>query len=638
MIHRWSWRRFLCCLSILTALSLIPRTADAWVPLEGGEEEGPIGGPGDGGGESPPDLEPEPPSPFFFDTPAHTAAAGRVWETNACVREGDRIRLEEVRRWINDPDCLYNTCEGANDITAPQGTDSYRIAFLRSVCWACRNPDHFGSNFFPGWNGRGSLGNSFAAAWTPADNSTAEIVMRTKAQELASQATTAELRKPALQMAFQACHYLTDRMACGHRTGNVFCDPSGQSPASQQCKEFVERNTGLLNGVLNLPDTAILAATHYVCQGFALPPAVTEKLEPYFGPLDLSCGPLLQAGGWTPTASLAYAAQERFLRHHSAGRELLGDTNNHRSICDSHCTSGECLAGQPGQPQPNSSAVQELADACDRLVQDVCDRFPKNRKIVAKTCTRTGEGSAYVTTACVDAPAAPDGSGTPVGYTDCSEAMQHEEEVPEPSECHLNGATCGDGVCGPGESTTSCCSDCGCASPGFTCADNACSCVSVAYGECGTVIDNCGTVHNWGPCFPGQTCVANLCQDQTAGCGNGICEASESHDSCCTDCGCAWPGFSCTGNSCSCVSVVYGECGSKIDNCGSWQNWGSCPSGLSCVNNLCQPGGGDGGGGGGGGGGSGGCDEDGDGFVTPQECVGACGGSLEGGNCVLLQD
>jgi hypothetical protein len=76
--------------------------------------------------------------------------------------------------------------------------------------------------------------------------------------------------------------------------------------------------------------------------------------------------------------------------------------------------------------------------------------------------------------------------------------------------------TCGDGACNGTESSSTCCTDCGC--PG------------------------------------GYACLGNTCQAVQT-CGDGRCTGSETSDSCCRDCGCPG-GHACNGSACECQGAT----------------------------------------------------------------------------------
>ncbi|MBR58928.1 MAG: hypothetical protein CMH54_13030, partial [Myxococcales bacterium] len=107
--------------------------------------------------------------------------------------------------------------------------------------------------------------------------------------------------------------------------------------------------------------------------------------------------------------------------------------------------------------------------------------------------------------------------------------------------------SCGDQICGPDESSTNCCTDCGCAE-GFSCIDNQCS---IATEEC----------------------------------GNGICEGDldENCTTCPLDCGCG-EGQECLEDGSCCEPDCNGQvCGE--DGCGG--SCGSCPLGTGCLDGQC---------------------------------------------------
>ena len=88
---------------------------------------------------------------------------------------------------------------------------------------------------------------------------------------------------------------------------------------------------------------------------------------------------------------------------------------------------------------------------------------------------------------------------------------------------------CGDGACTSGESSASCCSDCGCPA-NYTCEENSCQEIK----RNGTVIIR--------PFFPTFELIKF--------CGDGVCSAGETSSSCCMDCDCPAGKF-CINNSCT---------------------------------------------------------------------------------------
>jgi subtilisin family serine protease len=117
--------------------------------------------------------------------------------------------------------------------------------------------------------------------------------------------------------------------------------------------------------------------------------------------------------------------------------------------------------------------------------------------------------------------------------------------------------SCGNGTCGPQETTTNCFADCG--------------------SQCGD-----------GQCNGGET-TCSCVQDCAAACGDGCCNGNESCTNCSTDCGCTAPEF-CggggTANQCGCTAVTcqdagYG-CGTATDFCGGTVYCGGCILPKTC--------------------------------------------------------
>ncbi|MDD5317715.1 MAG: hypothetical protein PHF51_03190 [Candidatus ainarchaeum sp.] len=101
--------------------------------------------------------------------------------------------------------------------------------------------------------------------------------------------------------------------------------------------------------------------------------------------------------------------------------------------------------------------------------------------------------------------------------------------TPLPTPAPTPPATCGNAVCDSGETNSSCCMDCGCAS-GFACED----------GNCAAIPENASTED-----LPLDV-LGRLGMDirPRPVCGDGICILGENSSTCCADCGCA-SGLSC---------------------------------------------------------------------------------------------
>ncbi len=143
--------------------------------------------------------------------------------------------------------------------------------------------------------------------------------------------------------------------------------------------------------------------------------------------------------------------------------------------------------------------------------------------------------------------------------------------------CPQDCGWCGDGLCGPGESSTNCPADC---VP--TCGNGVCD-----WGEDSwSCPQDCGYVCGDGWCSPGED-QWNCPEDCGGWCGNGMCEPGEDQWSCPEDCG-GW----CGNGMCepgedqwSCPEDC-GWCGDGF--CGGWEDPWSCPqdcgttTGWSC--------------------------------------------------------
>lgn len=138
---------------------------------------------------------------------------------------------------------------------------------------------------------------------------------------------------------------------------------------------------------------------------------------------------------------------------------------------------------------------------------------------------------------------------------------------------------CGNGVCQPGETCSSCAQDCGACPP--VCGDNVCdlaeSCSDCAF-DCGVCPPECGD----GTCDEGETC--DTCESDCGACpeicGDGACEIGESCSTCVVDCGACPPvcgdGVCGTEESCETCSTDCGTCppppAAGTGTIGYWKN------------------------------------------------------------------
>ncbi|MFO0624223.1 MAG: hypothetical protein U0325_01285 [Polyangiales bacterium] len=160
--------------------------------------------------------------------------------------------------------------------------------------------------------------------------------------------------------------------------------------------------------------------------------------------------------------------------------------------------------------------------------------------------------SADVTSAMDSAPPGDTPPGTDSGKTPDvvvnpgDDAPVGADVVSPPSDVPA-GPSCGDGMCGTGETCTSCPGDCGACPP--RCGDGMCgsgeTCTNCP-GDCGACPPRCGD----GMCSTGETCTncPGDCGACPARCGDGMCGSGETCTNCPGDCG-ACP-TTCTATSC----------------------------------------------------------------------------------------
>lgn len=144
--------------------------------------------------------------------------------------------------------------------------------------------------------------------------------------------------------------------------------------------------------------------------------------------------------------------------------------------------------------------------------------------------------------------------------------------------------------------------DCGCPSGKF-CSAGTCvaDCVprncSYYPGSCGTLSDGCGGSITCNICSSNQTCVGNICQNQSNSCIPATCSSigasCGSHDDGCgatLDCGTCAISQGGGGGGSYCVlkrcADFSNKCGNFIDGCGGSIQCG-CQSGKICVNETC---------------------------------------------------
>lgn len=166
------------------------------------------------------------------------------------------------------------------------------------------------------------------------------------------------------------------------------------------------------------------------------------------------------------------------------------------------------------------------------------------------------------------------------------------------TKLNLNVETvCGNAVCEPGESSSNCCTDCGC-SAGYSCISNACTENAPYCGDgacngaedCSTCASDCGTCP---PSGGGNTYVppAEEEEEETEPyCGDGTCDNNETCATCTQDCGKCPPecledtdcddGDECTRDTCneSCSYEIICEEPSCEDECSNGQ--------VKCDNNA----------------------------------------------------
>jgi len=168
-----------------------------------------------------------------------------------------------------------------------------------------------------------------------------------------------------------------------------------------------------------------------------------------------------------------------------------------------------------------------------------------------------------------------------------------------PTACEIEGtcAVCGNGVCEPGETCSSCPEDCGACGP--VCGNGIC--------EAGETCSSCPA--DCGACPPPSVCGNSLCEaGETCSncpvdcpcppppvCGNSLCEAGETCSNCPADCGpCPPPPPPPPPPKCNPPQVCKPVCGNGIcepgETCSSCAvDCGSCPGQPVCGDGVCDP-------------------------------------------------
>lgn len=264
-------------------------------------------------------------------------------------------------RWTNDPDCEDNDC----------GTSNNPGAGVGDLCWALRNPDHFSENTLDSsiahpWFGFGSppasVGPGFSRSslksWIPRDNGVAYDWFVNAGMQMGSKAGSASrwsalrrlllhslspgtdpafnlgIAREAMRFALNACHYEGDRHACGHKTGNRWCDPDRRGPGNQlltepsaDCVQFIEANRWKL-----LPEDQTKLAS------------IIDEAWVGSG----QCGFLVWQSPLGQRRSVYFSAGERFIRHRSRGVTLDEVDGSHwNNECHASCNTGECVKYSP---------------------------------------------------------------------------------------------------------------------------------------------------------------------------------------------------------------------------------------------------------------------------------------------------
>lgn len=395
-------------------------------------------------------------------TEDHNQAALDAWNEVPCAR--DCVTASQLQEWTNDPDCLENDCTNADRSVSPGDRES--------LCWACVNWSHFTSHGFP------HLPNNL------------DLERNHRLQ--ASQAIQQDLKELALENAAQAAHYAVDRAQCGHAFGNYRCDPFADH-VTLDCQSFIAAGQAALLQDGDAFNWSVATGTPWYCS---------------------------QRCGYSEP--VAFAAAERYIRHHSHGLNIDGLP----TPCDPSCTTGEC------EKTPGLNREEQI-----RVVQDVCDEASQPPDPVCGNSLLEGAEECEVGVPCV------------LPGEQCDSSTCQCEPVP---------GVCGDGLITPPEQCDIS-GDLGCAFGTacvecFTCAP-VCGDGIVAGGE------RCETGTNQG-CPAGTECeLCQACTEVTSGlviCGDGICHDSERTEDfnlfCPADCGGTSGGCTCDGDGDGAVS------------------------------------------------------------------------------------
>lgn len=314
----------------------------------------------------------------------------------------------EAADWANDPDCPNDDCGAVLTGPIPSGENlsDGKIAFAKAMCWAMRNPDHFPSNPNGAW-ATTTIGSAPTAAdlvdwdtrnrkmhdWVPRDTGAAVAALMPAALGVVDGIATKDdgyaRARTGLRAAFNACHYAMDSLACGHKTGNVWCNPYDATPSSD-CQHFIDynlSNRGVMNAAADPEDNLVVETSIGV--------AFSSYCNTAAGltyPMPFSRG-------------LQYAAAERYIRHHTtsgvcdgADQYPLNPGTSYESWvagkwgankaysaphgeslswndCNPGCPGGECVVGSA---TPSTGTEPAVVSSCVNLVKSVRDELDKN--------------------------------------------------------------------------------------------------------------------------------------------------------------------------------------------------------------------------------------------------------------------
>ena len=152
----------------------------------------------------------------------------------------------------------------------------------------------------------------------------------------------------------------------------------------------------------------------------------------------------------------------------------------------------------------------------------------------------------------------------------CSDEATHDAPTHCP-QCD----TCGNGFCGPQESTSTCPDDCG-----TSCGDGACN----GSESTATCPADCGTSCGDGACN-GSESTASCPQDCGSSCGDGACNGGESTANCPGDCGTSCGDGACNGGE-DCVGCAT-DCGTCPGSCCAAHGTIGCDS-VGCQGAVCE--------------------------------------------------